>query len=83
MLFHGIFPAVTTPFDPDGSVYFRKLEHNLDRYSKSPVAGLVVLGSTGEAVMLSDEEKGEVFFVLKTVISSLTREPKRRIIEID
>ncbi|MBI2677417.1 MAG: dihydrodipicolinate synthase family protein [Candidatus Koribacter versatilis] len=60
MLLHGIFPAVTTPFYPDGSVYFRKLEHNLDRYSKSPVAGVVVLGSTGEAVMLSDEEKREV-----------------------
>jgi len=29
---------------------------------------------------LNDEEKGEVFFVLKTVISSLTNEPKRRII---
>lgn len=60
MLLHGIFPAVTTPFYPDGSLYFRKLEHNLDRYSKSPVAGVVVLGSTGEAVMLSDEEKREV-----------------------
>ncbi len=32
---------------------------------------------------LNDEEKGEVFFVLKTVISSLTSEPKRRIIEVD
>jgi len=32
---------------------------------------------------LSDEEKGEVFFVLKTVISSFMNEPKRRIIEID
>jgi len=31
---------------------------------------------------LDDEEKGEVFFVLKTVISSLRSEPKRRIIEI-
>lgn len=32
---------------------------------------------------LNDEEKGEVFFVLKTVISSLTSEPKGRIIEVD
>ncbi|MDP9267306.1 MAG: dihydrodipicolinate synthase family protein [Acidobacteriota bacterium] len=60
MLLHGIFPAVTTPFYPDGAVYFRKLEHNLDRYSKSPVAGVAVLGSTGEAVMLSDVEQREV-----------------------
>jgi hypothetical protein len=34
-------------------------------------------------IELNDEEKGEIFFVLKTVISSLCREPKRRIIEID
>src|SRR3954467_4894277 len=60
MLLHGIFPAATTPFYPDGSIYFRKLEHNLDRYSKSPVAGVVVLGSTGAAVMLSDTEQREV-----------------------
>jgi hypothetical protein len=33
-------------------------------------------------VELNDEEKGEVFFVLKTIIASVG-EPKRRIIEID
>jgi hypothetical protein len=36
-----------------------------------------------DGASLNDEEKGEVFFVLKTVISSLTSEPTRRIIEID
>lgn len=60
MLLHGIFPAITTPFYPDGRVYYRKLEHNADRYSRTPVAGIVVLGSTGEAIMLSDEEQREV-----------------------
>lgn len=59
MLLHGIFPPITTPFYPDGRVYLKKLEHNVEHYSKTPVAGLVVLGSTGEAVMLSDEEKKE------------------------
>jgi dihydrodipicolinate synthase/N-acetylneuraminate lyase len=38
----------------------KKLEHNVERYSKTPVAGIVVLGSTGEAIMLSDEERREV-----------------------
>ena len=57
MLLQGIFPAVTTPFYSDGSVYYKKIEHNIDRYSRTPVAGMVVLGSTGEAVMLSDEER--------------------------
>src|SRR5438270_13215997 len=60
MLLQGIFPAVTTPFYPDGAVYYKKIEHNVDRYSRTPIAGLVILGSTGEAVMLSDEERREV-----------------------
>ena len=34
--------------------------HNVERYSRTPCAGLVVLGSTGEAVMLSDDESRDV-----------------------
>lgn len=60
MLLHGIFPPMTTPFYPDGRVYFKKLEHNVERYSKTPIAGIAVLGSTGEAVMLSDDERKDV-----------------------
>lgn len=60
MLLHGIIPPITTPFYPDGRVYHKKLEHNVERYSKTPVSGIVVLGSTGETVMLSDEERREV-----------------------
>ena len=65
MLLHGIFPPVTTPFYPDGAVYFKKLERNVERYSKTPVAGLTVLGSTGEAIMLSDEERRLVLKVAR------------------
>jgi len=65
MLLHGIFPPITTPFYPDGRVYLRKLEHNVERYSKTPVAGMVALGSTGEAIMLSDEERREVLKVTR------------------
>jgi 4-hydroxy-2-oxoglutarate aldolase len=60
MLLQGIFPPITTPFYPDGNVYFKKLEHNVERYSKTPVAGIVVLGSTGESIMLSDQERRDV-----------------------
>ncbi len=63
MLLQGIFPAVTTPFYPEGAVYYKKIEHNMDRYSRTPVAGMVVLGSTGEAVMLSDDERRDVLRV--------------------
>ena len=57
MILQGVFPAITTPFYPDGRIYFRKLEHNVSKYSLTEVAGFVVLGSTGEVVMLSDEER--------------------------
>jgi 4-hydroxy-2-oxoglutarate aldolase len=60
MLLQGIFPPITTPFYPDGNVYFKKLESNVERYSRTPVAGIVVLGSTGEAILLSDQERRDV-----------------------
>jgi 4-hydroxy-2-oxoglutarate aldolase len=60
MLLQGIFPPISTPFQPDGSVYFKKLESNVERYSRTPCAGIVVLGSTGEAILLSDQERRDV-----------------------
>lgn len=60
MLLSGILSPITTPFYPDGGVYYKKLEHNVDRYSRTPVSGLVVLGSTGETVFLSDQEQRDV-----------------------
>ncbi|MGI9101365.1 MAG: dihydrodipicolinate synthase family protein [Terriglobales bacterium] len=60
MLLHGIFPPITTPFYPEGNIYYKKLEANVARYSKSPVAGLVVQGSTGEAILMSDQERRDV-----------------------
>jgi dihydrodipicolinate synthase/N-acetylneuraminate lyase len=67
MLLHGIFPPITTPFYPDGEVYYKKLESNVERYSRTPVAGIVVQGSTGEAILLSDQERRNV---LKTAIAA-------------
>src|ERR1051326_3269020 len=67
MLLQGIFPAVTTPFYPDGAVYYKKIEHNIDRYSRTPIAGMVVLGSTGETVMLGDDERREILRVTAEV----------------
>lgn len=63
MLLEGIFTAATTPFYPDGRLYLKKLEHNVARYSRTPIAGMVILGSTGEGVMLGDEETREVLRV--------------------
>jgi 4-hydroxy-2-oxoglutarate aldolase len=63
MLFSGIFAPITTPFYADGAVYYKKLESNVERYSRTPVAGIVVQGSTGEAILLSDAERRDVLKV--------------------
>src|SRR5882724_4668904 len=67
MFLHGIFPPITTPFYPDGNVYHKKLEANVERYSRTPSAGIVVEGSAGEAILLSDQERRDV---LKTAIAA-------------
>jgi 4-hydroxy-2-oxoglutarate aldolase len=60
MLMEGVFAAITTPFYSDERIYFRKIEANVAHYSRSLLAGLVVLGSTGEAVALDDAESRDV-----------------------
>ena len=47
---------LTTPFHVDGRLNTRKLEDNVVRYSKTPAAGLVVLGRSGQPTLLSDAE---------------------------
>ncbi len=56
---HGIFPPITTPFI-DGKVAHDKLASNIEIWGKTGLKGLVVLGSNGEYVYLSDQEKREV-----------------------
>jgi 4-hydroxy-2-oxoglutarate aldolase len=60
----GVYPALTTPFAPDGSVSLADLKYNIERYNSTGLAGFVVLGSTGESVLLS---RGEMDDILTTV----------------
>ena len=57
---HGVFPALITSFASDESVSLAGVVENVCRYNETAVAGFVVLGSTGEAVMLSREEADSV-----------------------
>jgi len=81
MLLEGVFAPVTSPFYPDERVYFKKLEFNVARISLTGLSGIVVLGSTGEAVSLDDEETREVLQVAagaaaedKVLIAGIARE---------
>lgn len=51
----GIFPALTTPFSGD-AVALDRFRDNIHKYNEYGLSGFVVLGSTGECVLLSDEE---------------------------
>jgi 4-hydroxy-2-oxoglutarate aldolase len=56
MRFEGIFAALTTPFAPDGSLDLDKFRENLARYDRTHLRGYVVVGSTGESVLLTLDE---------------------------
>jgi 4-hydroxy-2-oxoglutarate aldolase len=63
----GIYPALTTPFAPDGSVALADVKHNISRYNHTDLAGYVVLGSTGENVLLSRSEMDAILAAVKEV----------------
>jgi 4-hydroxy-tetrahydrodipicolinate synthase len=57
--FEGVHPPVLTPFRGD-EVALDKLAANLRRLDQYPLAGYVLLGSTGEFPLLSETEKERV-----------------------
>jgi 4-hydroxy-2-oxoglutarate aldolase len=59
MLLEGLHIPLTTPFHPDGRLNPRKLAVNVERYSRTPAAGLIVCGPSGEPTLLTDEETRE------------------------
>jgi 4-hydroxy-2-oxoglutarate aldolase len=89
MLIEGMFAAIPTPFYADERVYLRKLEANVARYSRSLLMGMVVLGSTGEAVELSDAETREALRTAadaaapeKVLIAGVARESVKATVEL-
>jgi 4-hydroxy-2-oxoglutarate aldolase len=51
----GIFPALTTPFDK-GELSLAWLKSNIEKYNRHDLSGYVVLGSTGEGILMNDVE---------------------------
>src|SRR5438552_4737929 len=60
MNLRGVFAPIPTPFDREEQVDLQRLGAACARWAASPVAGLVVLGSTGEAVLLDEVESDRV-----------------------
>ena len=58
--FKGIFPALLTPFNEDDSINFNALKQLVDRLIAQGVKGFYVDGSTGEAFLLTIEERKQL-----------------------
>ncbi|XP_014667509.1 PREDICTED: 4-hydroxy-2-oxoglutarate aldolase, mitochondrial-like [Priapulus caudatus] len=56
----GIFPPIVTPFKKNEDLHLVKLKENLQKWNKINFKGYVVLGSNGEAVHLTPEERVDV-----------------------
>jgi len=67
---NGIYPPIVTPFYNE-EVAYQSLTNNMGKLNQSGISGVVVLGSNGENVFLSEKEKIEV---VETVIKSASRE---------
>ena len=61
MKLQGIFPPIATPFDHAGNIYLSKIQHNVEKWNLTSLSGYVVMGSTGESVMVTPEEKYTVW----------------------
>ncbi len=68
----GIYPPIVTPFLEE-EVSFQYLTDNIEKLNQSGIRGVVVLGSNGENVFLSEKEKIEV---VHTVIKSASKDMK-------
>ena len=64
MKLQGIFAGITTPFDHKGDVYKTKVEHNVEKWNRTTLAGYVVCGRAGEGALLAAEEKTAVWEIV-------------------
>ena len=63
----GIFPPIPTPFE-NGHCAPHRLEENLAKWNDTGLSGYLVLGSNGEAPLLSEAEKLELVRVARQAI---------------
>ena len=56
MTIRGVLAPIPTPFTDDEAIDLGAWRANLDRWMATPLRGVVVLGSTGEAPLVDDDE---------------------------
>lgn len=69
----GIFAPVTTPFDAStGSLDSSALRSNIERHLADGLSGVVLAGSTGEAALLDEDERGAMVEVARSALGERT-----------
>jgi 4-hydroxy-2-oxoglutarate aldolase len=63
--FSGVYTPIITPFQRDDTLDEHGLRRNVARWMTTPLTGLVVLGSNGEAPQLDDAESDRVIDVVR------------------
>jgi len=58
--FEGVYPVLITPMNEDYSVNYEGLTENVQHYLDLKVAGIIIVGSTGEFASLDDDEKEKI-----------------------
>lgn len=66
----GVFVPIITPFTIQNEIDLNSFENQLDLILSAPVKGIVVCGTTGEGLYLSEEEKKAL---IQTVVDYRTR----------
>ncbi|MDY0873837.1 dihydrodipicolinate synthase family protein [Dongia rigui] len=64
----GVFPAVTTKLNQDGTINFEATQSSIERLVASGVSGVIVLPMLGENASLSQDEKEKVIRAAKEVV---------------
>lgn len=64
-LWHGIYPALLTPFTKDGAIDFDMFKKNFLVQIDAGVSGLVIAGTLGEASTLTTQEKFDLLSFAK------------------
>lgn len=64
--FSGVFTPIVTPFTTEDTVDEAALASNVERWMRTPLTGLVVLGSNGEAAQLDEAEADRVIDIVRT-----------------
>lgn len=63
--FKGLFSALLTPFDKNGKIMFSSIKELVDFNIENGIDGFYVGGSTGEGLLLTNEERKQVFKCVK------------------